>query len=72
MSRNMSMLDRRVRSIVVAPAAIVIAIVIGAGSTLGVVLFAIAAVMLATSAIGFCPLYRLLHLEGRMRGPLPH
>jgi hypothetical protein len=28
--------------------------------------------MLATSAVGFCPLYRLLHLDGRGRSLLPH
>jgi hypothetical protein len=71
MSRNMSTLDRALRS-VVAPAAIVIAVVVGAGSPGGIVLFALAAVMLATSAVGFCPLYRLLHLDSRGRTLLPH
>jgi hypothetical protein len=28
--------------------------------------------MLATSAVGFCPLYRLLHIDTRGRAPLPH
>jgi len=64
--------NRRLRSFVVAPAAIVIAFVIGAGSVAGIVLFVLAAVMLATSAVGFCPLYRLLHLDSRRRSPLPH
>jgi len=72
MSRNMSTLDRELRSFLVAPAAIVIAFVVGAGSAGGIVLFALAAVMLATSAVGFCPLYRLLHLDGRGRTLLPH
>ena len=72
MSRNMSTLDRSLRSFLVAPAAIVIAFVVGAGSAGGIVLFALAAVMLATSAVGFCPLYRLLHLDGRGRTLLPH
>jgi hypothetical protein len=72
MSRNISTLDRRLRGFLVAPLAIVIAVVVGAGSVLGIVLFALAAVMLATSAIGFCPLYKLLHLDGRGRRPLPH
>jgi hypothetical protein len=44
----------------------------GAGSIVGIVLFALAAIMLATSAIGFCPLYKLLHLDTRGRTPLPH
>ena len=72
MSRNMSTLDRELRSFVVAPAAIALAFVVGAGSVGGIVLFALAAVMLATGAVGFCPLYRLLHLDGRGRTLLPH
>jgi len=68
----MSTLDRVLRSFLVAPAAIVIAFVVGAGAAGGIVLFALAAVMLATSAVGFCPLYRLLHLDGRGRTLLPH
>jgi len=54
-SRNISTLDRGLRSFVIAPAAIVIAFVVGAGSVAGIVLFVLAAVMLATSAVGFCP-----------------
>jgi hypothetical protein len=72
MSRNMSTLDRALRTIVVAPAAILLAVVVGAGSAGGIVLFLLAALMLATSAVGFCPLYRLLHLDGRGRTLLPH
>ena len=72
MSRNMSTLDRALRSFLVAPAAIVVAFVVGAGSVGGIVLFALAAVMLATSAVGFCPLYRLLHIDTRGRTLLPH
>jgi hypothetical protein len=72
MSRNMSTLDRGLRSFAVAPAAIAIALVVGAGSAGGIVLFVLAAVMLATSAVGFCPLYRLVRLDGRSRPLLPH
>jgi uncharacterized membrane protein len=72
MSRNMSNLDRGLRSFVIAPAAIVIAVLLGAGSIGGLVLFAVAAIMLATSAVGFCPLYALFHLDTRGRTPLPH
>jgi hypothetical protein len=71
MFRNMSTLDRGLRSFVIAPAAIVAAFVVGAGSVGGIVLFVLAAVMLATSAVGFCPLYRLLRLDGRSRALLP-
>ena len=72
MTRNMSNLDRGLRALVVAPVAIVLAIVVGAGSIGGILLFALAAIMLATSAVGFCPLYALLHLNTRGRTPLPH
>lgn len=72
MSRNMSTLDRALRSFLVAPAAIVVAFVVGAGSVGGIVLFALAAVMVGTSAAGFCPLYRLLHIDTRGRTLLPH
>ena len=72
MSRNMSSIDRALRTFVIAPAAVVIAVLVGAGSVLGILLFAVAAVMLATSAIGFCPLYTLLHIDTRGHKPLPH
>jgi DUF2892 family protein len=72
MSTNMSSLDRKLRSFLIAPAAIVSAILVGAGSLAGVLLFVLAAGMLATSAIGFCPLYALFHFDTRGRRPLPH
>ena len=72
MSRNMSTLDRRLRAFLVAPVAIVIAVLVGAGSVVGIVLFAVSAIMLATSVIGFCPLYTLLHINTRGHKPLPH
>ena len=49
MTRNMSNVDRGLRALVVAPAA----------------------VMLGTSAVGFCPLYTLLHINTSGRTPLP-
>jgi hypothetical protein len=72
MIRNMNNLDRGLRAFVVAPAAVIAAVLVGAGSVGGVVLFALAAVMLATSAVGFCPLYALLHINTSGRRPLPH
>ena len=72
MSRNMNKADRALRAFLVAPAAIVVAFVVGAGSIGGIVLLALAAIMLATSALGFCPLYKLLHVDTRGRRPLPH
>ena len=72
MPKNMNNSDRALRTLFAATAAIVAAFVVGAGSIAGIVLFALAAIMLATSAIGFCPLYRLLHLDTRGRTPVPH
>ena len=72
MTKNMNNLDRRLRAFVVAPAAVIAALLFGAGSAAGVVLIALAAVMLATSAVGFCPLYRLLHIDMSGRRPLAH
>jgi hypothetical protein len=72
MSRNMSKLDRALRGFVIAPIAIVLAVLVGAGSIGGIVLFALAAIMLATGAVGFCPLYALFRFDTRGRRPLPH
>ncbi len=72
MSRNMNNTDRALRTFLVAPAALVVAVLVGAGSIAGIVLFALAAIVLATGAIGFCPLYKLLHIGSRGRTPLPH
>ena len=71
MSPNVSPLDRGLRT-VVALAAVGAAVAIGAGSVGAIVLFVLAAVMLATSAVGFCPLYRLLRFDSRGQRPLPH
>ncbi len=70
MTRNMGTVDRLVRSFLVAPAAIAAAIVIGSTSAFGVGLLAVAAIMLATSSVGYCPTYTLLHISTR-REPLP-
>lgn len=72
MNRNMSNLDRGLRTLVVAPVLIVAAILLGAESVAGIVLFGLAAIMLATSAIGFCPLYALFHIATRRHLPIAH
>ncbi len=69
MSTRISNRDRAVRSVLVAPAAIVAAVLVGAGSAAGIALLALAGIMLATSAVGFCPLYTLLRAARR---PLAH
>ncbi len=71
MHKNMSNLDRVVRA-GIAVGALVGAIVIGAGSTGGIVLLVVTALMAATAAVGFCPLYALFHLDSHGRRPLPH
>jgi hypothetical protein len=70
MSRNMSTLDRVIRGFGVAPLAILVAVLLGAGSIGGIVLFVIAGIMIVTAAVGVCPLYSLLHLDTRGRRPL--
>ncbi|HXZ58119.1 MAG TPA: DUF2892 domain-containing protein [Gaiellaceae bacterium] len=72
MRKNMSTFDRRLRAFLVAPLAILIAFVIGIGSVAGVLLLVVAAIMIATGAVGFCPLYVLLHFDSRGHRPLPH
>jgi len=72
MSKNMNILDRRVRAFLIAPAAIVVGILIGPGSIGAIVLYAIAAIMLATSAVGYCPLYSVFGRSRHGQPPLPH
>jgi hypothetical protein len=59
----MGTLDRGVRGLIVAPAAIVVALILGAGTVFGIVLFVVAGIMLATSITGYCPNYTLLGIS---------
>lgn len=63
MKVNMGKRDRALRAFVAAPALVILGFVAGAGSVLGIVVFVLAAVMLATSAAGFCPLYAPLRIN---------
>ena len=63
MTQNMGLLDRALRAFVVAPVAIVLAFILGAGSIAGVILFVVAGIMLATSVVGFCPTYTLVGIS---------
>jgi uncharacterized membrane protein YuzA (DUF378 family) len=63
MVKNMGKADRLVRAFLVAPLAVIGAVLVGPGSLLGILLFVVAAVMLGTAAIGSCPLYRLVGLK---------
>ncbi len=71
MEKNMSNTDRAIRAFLIAPAAIVAAVLLGAGSIGGIILLVIAAAMVGTAAYGFCPLYAALHFGTRQRA-LPH
>jgi hypothetical protein len=59
---NESTIDRGIR-IVIALAAVIGAFAVGAGSVVGIVLFVVALIMVATAAVGFCPLYRIFGLS---------
>ena len=63
MTPNMGAIDRGVRAFVVAPAAIVVALLLGAGTLSGIVLFVVAGVMLLTGATGFCPTYTVIGIS---------
>lgn len=64
MRTNESTLDRVIR-IILASAALVVALLVGAGSPIGVALLVVAAVMLITGLVGFCPVYRILGMRTR-------
>jgi hypothetical protein len=59
----MGTIDRTLRAFLVAPAAIVAAFILGAGTFGGVILFVVAGIMLLTSGTGFCPNYMLLGIS---------
>lgn len=59
----MGTVDRMVRGLLVAPAAALGAVAVGPGTPAGLILLAVAAVMVATALVGFCPLYRVLRIR---------
>ena len=64
MSRNLGSTERLVRALVVAPVAILLALLVfGPDSVLGVIALVIALAMLATSLISWCPIWRALGLN---------
>jgi hypothetical protein len=67
MPRNMGTFDCRLRAFVVAPVAIVVALLIGAGTLFGVVLFVVAGIMLTTAVTAFCPTYTVIGISTRPR-----
>jgi hypothetical protein len=61
----MGSVDRKLRAYVVAPVLVVTGLLLGPAGWLAIVLYVLAGVMLATSAVSFCPLYALLGLRTR-------
>ena len=67
MKQNMGTTDRLIRVLAVAPALLVLAYLVGFGSVAGVVATAVAVIMVATAAAGFCPLYAPFHFHTNAR-----
>ena len=63
MNKNMGSADRKLRAFVVAPVLIIAGVLVGPVGWLAIVLYTLAAVMLATSAAGSCPLYSIFGLR---------
>lgn len=62
MKTNEGTADRAIR-VVLGVAAIAGALLVGASSVAGIVLFVVAGVLLVTAAVGFCPLYRVFGIS---------
>ncbi|MCL4422697.1 MAG: DUF2892 domain-containing protein [Actinobacteria bacterium] len=62
-TKNVGTADRLLRTFVVTPAAIAGALVLGAGSAGGIVLWVVAGVMLATAASGYCPAFAVFGID---------
>jgi hypothetical protein len=72
MTANVGTADRVVR-VVLAVVAAIVGVSVGAGSVLGLILLVVAAVLLVTAAVGFCPLYRLVGLStAKAKQPVTH
>lgn len=72
MTTNVGTADRAIR-VVLAMVAAIVGFAVGAGSVLGIILLVIAAVLLVTAAVGFCPLYRVFKLStAKAKQPLSH
>jgi hypothetical protein len=67
MLHNMGTLDRKIRAFVIAPAAVIVSLLLGPSTAGGLVLLGTAAIMVATAAAGFCPLYKLARITTTSR-----
>ncbi|MEP7036024.1 MAG: DUF2892 domain-containing protein [Dermatophilaceae bacterium] len=63
MKINLGSADRKLRAFVVAPVLVLGGLVLGPAGWLAIVLYVLAGVMLATSALSFCPLYAVFGLR---------
>jgi Inner membrane protein YgaP-like, transmembrane domain len=61
--KNMGTLDRAFRAFVVAPVALVAALVVGFSTVAGLALLVVVAVAVATGATGVCPSYVPLGID---------
>lgn len=59
MVKNVGSPDKIARY-VIAVVAVIVALMVGAGSVLGIILFVVAAVMVVTALLGFCPIWRII------------
>lgn len=66
MTKNIGSLDRTIR-IILAPVLVVVGVLVGPGGWLAVVLYAVAALLLATAAVSTCPIYMPFGLSTRPR-----
>jgi hypothetical protein len=62
MSTNEGVVDRALR-ITLGIVALVAGLALGVGSVVGIVLLVVAAIMLLTGIVGFCPLYRIFRIS---------
>ncbi len=69
MKKNAGTIDRLIRALVIAPAAVALAALSGWAGVWAIVALAVGGIMLVTAAVGFCPLYALLGIDttGRRR-----
>lgn len=63
MTKNVGLWDRRFRAFVVAPLAIVVAFIAGAGTIAGIAFFVVGGIMLTTAVLAFCPTYTILGIS---------
>jgi hypothetical protein len=64
--KNIGSLDRTIRT-VLAPVLVVVGVLVGPGGALAIVLYALAALLLATAAVSTCPIYLPFGLSTRPR-----